>query len=144
MNTPETPQKPEEGLYYRTPHAPEDLFQALSRLRQEASDEIERLLLLIDRIDGDVDLEPSLTGFSDGMDDREGDAADDEPSLAGITVDPCFADVCNFDFDCECNDGDDEDGGDSEEETDSGIGDYDGLMEQCPQMFAHCDVRVEQ
>jgi hypothetical protein len=33
---------------------------------------------------------------------------------------------------------------DPAEETDSGIGDHDGLMEQCPEMFSHCDVRVEQ
>ena len=49
----------------------------LMRLRDEAAAEVERLLAFLDDTDGDVDLEPYLTGYSDDMDDREGDPADD-------------------------------------------------------------------
>ena len=45
------------------------------------------LLGILDAIDGDENLEPYLTGFSDGMDDREGDPADareEDPAESGI------------------------------------------------------------
>lgn len=45
-------------------------------IRQQIEAEVERLLSLLDILDGDTDLEPYLTGDSDGMDDREGDDAD--------------------------------------------------------------------
>ncbi len=73
--------KPVEGLYCPTPVTPEEAFQAIGRLRKEARDEIERLLSFLDQTDGDPDFEPSLAGYSLGMDDREGDPADTEPSL---------------------------------------------------------------
>ncbi len=44
-------------------------------LRQDAENQIERLIALLDLLDGDPDLEPSLSGYSEGMDDREGDDA---------------------------------------------------------------------
>lgn len=72
----------------------------LMRLREEAADEIDRLLGFLDATDGDVDMEPSLAGFSDGMDDREG--------------------VCE-DEGAQCDD---------EGYEESGVGDTDGLMEQ--------------
>jgi hypothetical protein len=51
----------------------------LIRLRDEAAAEVERLLAFLDATDGDIDLEPYLTGWNgDGdNDDREGDPADD-------------------------------------------------------------------
>jgi hypothetical protein len=65
----------------------------LMRLREQAAEQIDALLDFLDRTEGDVDLdydgfddrEPDLTGYSAGMDSREGDPADDEPSL-GWTI----------------------------------------------------------
>jgi len=45
-------------------------------LRTIVETEIERLLAILDSVDGDPDMEPSLAGYSDGMDDREGDEAE--------------------------------------------------------------------
>ena len=87
-------------------------------LRRAAEAQIEMLISLLDSLDGDPDMEPSLAGYSEGMDDREGDPADDEPSLCGITVSP----GCELDLEHSCDDEGDN--------SDSGIGDSDGLMEQ--------------
>ena len=52
--------------------------EALSN-REVIEAEIERLIGLLDFLDGDTDLEPSLGIGGDGtFDDREGDGADDE------------------------------------------------------------------
>jgi hypothetical protein len=104
-----------EGLYVPTDVAPEVLFQAIGRLRQEAQDEIERLLSFLDATDDrdleddeveeDPDQEPSLGAQEPGMynvdqsrwekspqDDLEDEHdgrepnGDDEPSLCGIGV----------------------------------------------------------
>lgn len=62
-------------------------------LRPVIEAEIERLIALLDIIDGDPDLEPSL-GFSilmltyAGAVDLEGDTADDEPSMGATEVIP--------------------------------------------------------
>jgi hypothetical protein len=81
----------------------------LARLRREAEAAVEQLLALLDELDGDPDLEPSLgaaeehpfggilgaTRTSKGSqglwdagnrDDREGDDSDDEPSLGAPEV----------------------------------------------------------
>lgn len=45
------------------------------------------LIALLDRIDGEENREPYLTGYSDDMDDREGDPADapeEDPVKSGI------------------------------------------------------------
>lgn len=101
-----------KGERYAAEHSADPLLygiqtlpmRKLRRLRKEAEEEIDRLLALIDRIDGDADLEPSLGapeirqrpgGFvfaTDGAqlrwargarDDREDDGDDLEPSLCG-------------------------------------------------------------
>jgi len=86
--------------------------------RQQIENEIERLLVLLDAMDGDTDLEPSLgyngPGIAEPWNDAE-DACEDEGA--------------------QCDDEGDF--------SDSGIGDYDGLKEQCPQFFVGCDQRVE-
>lgn len=104
------PESPQDALYIPTDIAPETVFQAIGRLRQEAQDEIDRLLSFLDALDGDADLEPSLS-FTEAhparmteshpgtTDDREDDADlestgrdddedghDDEPSL-GSSID---------------------------------------------------------
>lgn len=75
--------------------------KALRRLRKEAEAEVARLIDIIDRIDGDADLEPSLSSLEaerqlrwahGGRDDLEEDACDledgrdAEPSLCGQAV----------------------------------------------------------
>jgi hypothetical protein len=57
-------------------------------IRQAAETQIERLIALLDSLDEDPDLEPSLSGYSEGMDDREGEDSDAEPSLCGVTAGP--------------------------------------------------------
>ncbi|MCP1844425.1 hypothetical protein ACVIHI_002654 [Bradyrhizobium sp. USDA 4524] len=64
------------GLYFRTDVSPEQIFQAIGRLRKEARDEIDRLIRFLDKTDDyvsreledDGDAEPSIGG-----DDREPD-----------------------------------------------------------------------
>jgi hypothetical protein len=67
-------------------------MSALARLvdplvRRSIEDEIERLISLLDLAEPDPDFEPWLAGGAEvvGINDREGDASDDEPSL-GWTV----------------------------------------------------------
>lgn len=52
-------------------------------VRRSIEDEIERLMSMLDLMDGDPDLEPALAGGTEvvGTDDREGDSSDDEYSL---------------------------------------------------------------
>jgi hypothetical protein len=107
MNTCVEPlaEQQDASLYPPTDISPEQLFQAIGRLRKEARDEIDRLLSFLDTTDVDPDLEPHL-GFPELMyaglseshpgdtDDREDDVdlestdrdddedgRDDEPSL---------------------------------------------------------------
>lgn len=54
--------------------------------RQRLETEIERLISLLDAIDGDADLEPSLAGFDRDTGDLESDTADNEPSLGWVTL----------------------------------------------------------
>lgn len=59
-------------------------LRKLRKLRQQARDEIERLIQFLDESDLDPDLEPSLGFFENGTpggvtDDRELDDSDDEP-----------------------------------------------------------------
>jgi hypothetical protein len=73
------PSKPQDGpLYSRTDISPEEVFQAIGRLRKEAQDEIDRLIRFFDRTDDYV-----LREMEDDGDDRE-DSADAEPSLGSF------------------------------------------------------------
>jgi hypothetical protein len=49
---------------------------SIDSLRLQTEIAIEMLIALFDAFDGDTDLECYLTGYSDGMDDREGDDCD--------------------------------------------------------------------
>jgi hypothetical protein len=94
------------------------------QLRREAAAEIERLIAFMDASDTYV------------MTEREenGDEADASYPTSG-------AHVAHPMEDDEESDAAEED--DPAEYDDTGIGDVDGLMEQCPERFAHCDQRVE-
>jgi hypothetical protein len=66
-------------LYLPTGISQEEAFQAIGRLRQEAQDEIERLLAFLDATEVDADLEPTL-GFP------EPTYWDQKPSDPGATT----------------------------------------------------------
>lgn len=58
----ERPAEPAGELYLRTDISPEQIFQAIGRLRREARDEIDRLLQFLDETDDHMEREPDL-GF---------------------------------------------------------------------------------
>ena len=101
------------------------------RLRDEAAAEVERLLAFLDATDGCEDLAPD--------DNLEPVGDEQEPNLAGWQrgthwwTDECESDCCE-DEGAQCDD---------EGHVESGIADFDGYMEQCPGLFAHCDQRVD-
>lgn len=76
----------------------ESPLPSLTYLRREAADAIDRLIAFLDSTEPDPDLEPDLTGYSPGMDSREGDDCDDEdgndsePSLGSLTSGPAGGD----------------------------------------------------
>jgi hypothetical protein len=96
-----SPTKPPESpqgtpLYLPTDVTPEELFQAIGRLRKEARDEIERLLTFLDDTDNHMELEPSLgwpessgKGDYDDYDDygTYGDSRDEGCTNLGVTDD---------------------------------------------------------
>lgn len=51
--------RPNGELYFRTDIPPENVFQALGRLRSQAAAEIERLMAFLDETEGDPDFEPA-------------------------------------------------------------------------------------
>src|ERR1700689_2472340 len=110
-NAPVPEQLPEHGsLYLPTDVTPEEVFQAIGRLRKEARDEIDRLVRFLDDTENhmelepedeadDSEMEPSLGSFERVLDqskawqqrgefcsgdDVEQDAADGEPSLGSV------------------------------------------------------------
>jgi hypothetical protein len=93
----------------------EEAFQAIGRLRKEASDEIERLIRFRDETENHMEREPEDVG--DGDCDLE-DGADDEPSLGSHEIREAGAvsylhhyvsDGCDMLADCEQDDCDRED-----------------------------------
>ena len=137
-----------EGLYLPVDVTPEQLFQAIGRLRKEARDEIDRLVRFLDETENhmelepedeadDSEMEPSLGSFERVVDqskawqqrgefcsgnDAERDEADAEPSL-GSVGDMHFKQEY---WAAGKRDDRELDG------ADSGIGDQDGLDEQVP------------
>jgi hypothetical protein len=115
INESQSPAKPPEeaqvSLYLPTDVSPEEVFQAIGRLRKEARDEIDRLIRFLDDTDNHMELdqavddvgcdapdegndEPSL-GWTEqearwgrhawsGFIDAELDPVDDEPSLGAL------------------------------------------------------------
>jgi hypothetical protein len=78
---PTQPQKP--GVYVPTDVTPEELFQAIGRLRKDARDEIDRLIQFLDKTDDYVSRELEEAVDDVPCDDSELEAGDgdDEPSL---------------------------------------------------------------
>jgi hypothetical protein len=92
---------PEHGLYYKTPVTPEEVFQAIGRLRKQARDEIHRLILFLDDTDNHMELE-------DSIDDNPHDGDELEPSLCGVTVAAANMPNVRTDADRELEEGNDE------------------------------------
>jgi hypothetical protein len=69
------------ALYIPTDITPEEVFQAIGRLRKEARDEIHRLIGFLDKTDDYVSRE-----LEDQVDDDAIDEDEREPSLCGVTV----------------------------------------------------------
>lgn len=123
--------KPAEGHVGKTDITPEAFFLAWGRRRKEAL--IEVLIDSLDAADGDPDLEDGGdreldAGEEPEIEDEHGDGNPDyEPSLGWTAREAAFGRYAEFngcvDLEEQC-----EDEGD---QSDSGIGDQDGLMEQC-------------
>lgn len=63
------------------------IFLALDpRDRLQIATTIERLINLLDEIDGDPDFEPSLSGWQGGSDDREADAGDEQEDCEWLAM----------------------------------------------------------
>jgi hypothetical protein len=79
------PQATESGLdaplYVPTDVTPEELFQAIGRLRTEARNEIHRLIQFLDTTDDYASRE-----LEDQVDDNPCDDVELEPSLCGVEV----------------------------------------------------------
>lgn len=148
------------ALYLRTDISPEQVFQAIGRLRKEARDEIDRLIQFLDSTDDHIerepdDDEPSL-GFQEAFpgrgaggsgDDRELDLGtfdrriNQEPSSrrfdAGDELDRADAEPSLGSCTGWGGEPDNQErwarGSSTDREddpTESGIGDHDGLLEQ--------------
>ena len=103
------------ALYFRTDISPEEIFQAIGRLRKEARDEIDRLIRFLDETDDHMEREPEDEGDDC---EREDCFEDDEPDLGSLD---CHHSQVRW-----AAGGTD----DLEQDNDSGIGDLDGLLEQ--------------
>jgi hypothetical protein len=108
--------------YVKTPVTPEEAFQAIGRLRKEARAEIDRLIRFLDETDNHMELEPEDEG--DDSELENDDAAEDdgtaEPSLGSLgdhhPNQERWATGSRSDLELD--------------PAESGIGDYDGLLEQ--------------
>lgn len=123
-------------LYFPTDISPEELFQAIGRLRKEAQDEIERLLAFLDETDGYSTTEQEEAADDVPCDEDEFDGGDgsgrevdDEPCLGWTPEEAArgrYAATYGEYADRE------DDAGDNGEydPAEDGIADTDGLMEQ--------------
>ena len=116
-----------ESLYLPTDVTPEQIFQEIGKLRKEARDEIDRLIGFLDKTDSYMFRE-----LEDSIDDNpHDDIGEAEPDLGSFdrmvdqskawsqSSEHCFSENAEQD-DCDA------------EESDTGIGDQDGLDEQVP------------
>ncbi|APG11399.1 hypothetical protein BKD09_23990 [Bradyrhizobium japonicum] len=140
-----SPAEPAGALYFKTDVSPEQIFQAIGRLRKEARDEIDRLIRFLDSTEDHMELEPEDEGDGDSEledDDPAENDLDDEPSLGALENHPTspWPGQPNLPLRCDNSGGqqlwassgtrDLEDEHDGREPDESGIGDLDGLLEQ--------------
>lgn len=129
-------------------------LRRLAKLREKARAEIERLLTFLDASDIDPDLEPTLSLWTPcAAPSRAAEADeceipdDDEPSLGSFDrmMDQTMSTVVRLveaEPDAELDDCDREDA-DPAEESDTGVADLDGLMEQTGETYGRHGARVE-
>jgi hypothetical protein len=123
------PESPQDALYLPTDISPEEVFQAIGRLRREARDEIDRLIRFLDKTDDYVsrELEDSIDDnpHDEETDDNGEDNEDSDPA------EPSLGSVGDVHFDqrrwacggrCDLE----------QDDAESGIADQDGLDEQVP------------
>jgi hypothetical protein len=113
--------EPAGALYVKTDISPEQIFQAIGRLRKEARAEIDRLIRFLDETDNHMELEPEDEGDDSELedDDPAENDLDDEPSLGSLDhhhSQERWAAGNRRDLELD--------------HAESGIGDRDGLLEQ--------------
>lgn len=127
------------GLYLPTDITPEQLFQAIGRLRKEARDEIDRLVRFLDDTENHMEREP----------EDETDDSELEPSLGSFDrmADQSKAWQQRGEFcsgsDTEQDDSDHEDSDPGELSEESGIGDHDGMQEQLSGQVYPSGLKIE-
>jgi len=120
-NSTATPADSAGPLYVKTDIPPEEIFQAIGRLRKDAREEIDRLLRFLDETENHMELEPEDEGDDAELEDDDPEEHDDPPE-------PSLGSLDQHDNQERWAGGDrrdrEVDGGES------GIGDLDGLLEQ--------------
>jgi hypothetical protein len=123
------PEASQEPFYLPTDISPEEVFQAIGRLRKEARDEIDRLIRFLDKTDDYVsrELEDSIDDNphdeetdDNGEDNEDSDPA--EPSLGSVGDMHFSQERWSTGSRCDLE----------QDDAESGIGDQDGLDEQVP------------
>lgn len=89
------------GLEGKYPAETLEEFKDVFVARQVVANEIERLMAILDCLSGDDDLEANMTGgcCNPMLDDAEGDAPDDEPSISAFDGMPIY--YGNDDLECD-------------------------------------------
>ena len=132
----------QDSLFLKTDVSPEEVFQAIGRLRKEARDEINRLIGFLDKTDDYVSRELEDDGTDGEQDDEPEDGADDEPSLGSsghgnsgaisYTSVP-ISDGFQMIYDCE---GDEHDGREPQEDDEPSLGSLERQVDQRLTMLA--------
>lgn len=128
-NAPGGSESPANALYFPAAVSPEEVFQAIGRLRKEARDEIDRLIGFLDKTDDyvsreledSIDDNPHDDNELDGPEHAEDEQSEpDEPSLGAFEGhdDQSVSWKCSNRSDRELD------------HAESGIGDHDGMQEQ--------------
>jgi hypothetical protein len=120
-----------EGLYLPTDVSPEQVFQAIGRLRKEARDEVDRLIQFLDKTDDYVSRELEDQVDDSPCDDNELDGPENEEDEDDGLSEPSLGSCGDIHLDQgRWATGDRSDFEQDDGET--GIGDQDGLDEQVP------------
>jgi hypothetical protein len=119
------PKSPQDALYLPTDITPENVFQAIGRLRKEARDEIDRLIQFLDESENHMELEP----------EDEADDAETESSLGSLDH---MTDQTRWTEGAPDDAEDEHDGGEPDEEGEPSLGSFDGLVDQEHSWVADC------
>jgi hypothetical protein len=144
------PENPQDSLYLPTDISPEEVFQAIGRLRKEARDEIDRLIRFLDESDNHMAIEDCAVD-DDPCDDNELDGSDvdgegeddeesepDEPSLGsggGVSQTYWAAQGTGARADVDLED--EHDGAEPPEDDEPSLGSFDRMMDQTKSTFIH-------